>query len=322
MKKRHIALIIILMGVASLGLYFKEATLPANQNDKSTTLFIVNKGASVNAIIRNLHKEGLIRDRIAFYILIKQLGIGSSLQAGDFRLSPSMNAKEIATALTKGSLDIWIKVIEGTRKEEVAYTLSQELAIPETEFIKKAREGYLFPDTYLVPKDASIDQILAIFQRNFDKKFTPELRSQAATKGLTENQVLTLASLVERESRDDKDRNMVASILLKRYKIGMALQVDATVQYALGYQESTKTWWKKYLTKEDLSINSVYNTYKSPGIPPAPIASPGLSAIKAVVLADANTPYLFYISDTSGKNMYYARTLEEHNENVRKYLNK
>ena len=136
---------------------------------------------------------------------------------------------------------------------------------------------------------------------------------------MTEKEVLILASLVEKEARHDEDRQKVASIILKRLKNDIKLQIDATVQYALGYQSEEKTWWKKNLTQEDLDIDSPYNTYKNEGLPPGPIANPGLASIEAVINADANTSYLYYISDKNG-NMHYARTLEEHQANIDKYL--
>jgi len=132
--------------------------------------------------------------------------------------------------------------------------------------------------------------------------------------------VLTLASLVEREANTEGSMRQVASILVKRWKNGWPLQVDATVQYILGYQEGEKTWWKASLSNQDLAIDSLYNTYKRPGLPPGPICSPGLTAIQAVIGADENTPYWYYISNKDGSQMYYARTLEEHNTNIQKHL--
>lgn len=320
MKKRYISLLLICIAVVFGILYYKEGTLPADPTDTHARIFVIDKGSGVNEIVKNLHREGLIRDRIAFYILVKRLGIESKIQAGDFRIAPSMSANEIAVSLTKGTLDIWVTVIEGLRKEEVAHILSRDIGIPEIEFLKYANEGYLFPDTYLFPRDVNIETVLSIFDRNFTKRVTPEIRSQIAKKGLTFDQGLTLASLVEREARRSADKKMVASILLKRYEGGWPLQIDATVQYALGYQEATRTWWKKSLTKSDLAIESPYNTYQHPGIPPAPISSPGIDSIQAVAEADPSVPYYFYISNSAGSKMYYARTIEEHNENIRKYL--
>ncbi len=148
------------------------------------------------------------------------------------------------------------------------------------------------------------------------------MKNQAKIKGLTDLQVITIASLVEREAKQYPDRIKVASIILKRLSLGMKLDIDATVQYALGYQNNTHTWWKKNLTRADLNIDSPYNTYTHAGLPPGPIGNPGLSAIKSVLEADKNTPYIFYISNLKGTQMHYAATLEEHNQNIAKYLSK
>jgi len=231
-----------------------------------------------------------------------------------------MRAKDVALTLTHGSDDVWVTVIEGLRKEEIAQILSDDVGIPESEFIKRAQEGTLFPDTYLIPRDATIDQVLNTFASNFNKKYSDTLRSQARAQGLSDNDVLILASIVEREANSFQTMKQVASILRKRLKEGYPLQVDATVQYALGYQEEENSWWKKSLSLEDLKISSLYNTYTHTGLPPGPIGSPGLSAITAIIESDTDTPYLYYISNKDGSQLHYARTLDEHNENIRKYL--
>jgi len=247
------------------------------------------------------------------------LGIERKIQAGDFRISPKMTAAEVAKNLTHGTLDVWITLIEGTRKEEMAQTISKDLNIPETEFIKVATEGYLFPDTYLIPTTATAESVVSILKNNFDNKFSQELLDQAKNKKLTEKEVLILASLVEREARQPATRQKVAGIILKRYLADWPLQIDATVQYALGYQPNEKSWWKKNLTEDDLKINSPFNTYKNTGLPPEPICNPSLTSIEAVINADPKTLYWYYITDKNGV-MHYAVTLEEHNNNIRKYL--
>lgn len=281
---------------------------------------MIRRGENLRSIIRNLYDQKLIRSRIAFFLVVKQLGIEKKIQAGDFRLSPSMDAFKIAETLTHGTLDVWVTIVEGLRKEEIAHLIGKELDIPEIEFIKAAKEGYLFPDTYLIPKNAGAETVIRIFNENFKKKFNQQLVEQAKRNlNLTQDQVLILASLVEREAKYDTDRKKVASILVKRLKNNWPLQVDATVQYALGYQAIEKTWWKKNLTFNDLKIDSPYNTYKNTGLPPAPICNPGLASIKAVVEADPNIDYWYYLSDKTGKT-HYSKTLEEHNRNIEKYL--
>jgi len=301
-------------------LYYKEGTLPVNPHDKTTKIFVIRPGEDIRTIVRNLHQAKLIRNPIVFFLLLKKMGIEKKIQAGDFRLSPSMDAQTIAKTLTHGTLDVWITVIEGLRKEEIAHLIAKNLDIPEIEFTKQAKEGYLFPDTYLFPKNADVATVIDIFTKNFNQKFTPALAEKAKQRlNLEKEEVLILASLVEREAKYEDDRVKVASILIKRLKNNWPLQVDATIQYALGYQPKEKSWWKKNLTKEDLNIESPYNTYKNAGLPPTPICNPGLASIKAVVEADPNIEYWFYLSDKTGR-MHYAKTLEEHNRNIEKYL--
>ncbi len=320
-KKRYVLLFLILVVGVSSFLVYKEGSLPVDKSDKKTEIFVVARGSGVNQIAEDLNKAGLIRSKLIFYFVVKLNGLENKIQAGDFRLSPSMNATELAQALTKGTLDQWVTIIEGLRKEEIAQILNEKVGIDEAEFIQKAREGYLFPDTYLIPKGSSVDTVLSIFQNNFDRKYTPDMQSIASQRKLTDDQVITLASLVEKEARSFENKVIVASIMLKRFNRGMALDLDATVQYALGYDPIKKTWWKKVLTSADVKMNSPYNTYKNAGLPPTPICNPGLDSINAVLQADQNTPYYFYISSSDGSTMHYARTLEEHERNIEKYLN-
>lgn len=319
MKKNTAIISIIFFTIIGFYLFFKEGTLAVNKNDNNSKIFIVQRGESLSQIANKLSKEDLIRNKLVFYLIVKKLRIEKRIQAGDFRLSPSMDVYQLAKTLTHGTLDIWVTIIEGLRKEEIAQVVSQNLNIPELEFIKLAREGYLFPDTYLIPREATAGGVIDILINNFNLRFDDSLKQLAKKRGLTENEVITLASLVEKEARHDADRQKVAGIIIKRWKKDWPLQIDATLQYALGYQPEEKTWWKAYLTNNDKKIDSPYNTYENKGLPPGPIANPGLASIKAVVNAEQNTPYWYYLSDKSG-NMHYAVTLEGHNANIKKYL--
>ncbi len=319
MKKLMALLAILTFFSLVFFLFYKEGTLPVDQYDQSYKIFIVKKGEGITEIAKNLSQNDLIRNKLVFYLVVKKEGYDKNLEAGDFRLSRSMNAYEIAKSLTHGTLDAWVTIIEGMRREEVAQLMSQNLFIPESEFIKQSQEGFLFPDTYLIPRQATAGGIIDILTANFDKKYSANLQSLARQKSLTENEVITLASLVEREARFDSDRQKVASIILKRYKAGWPLQIDASLQYALGYQPDTKTWWKKSLTSADLAIDSPYNTYKNTGLPPTPICNPGLASIKAVLQADPQTSYWFYVSDSQG-HLHFAKTNEEQDANIQKYV--
>ncbi len=320
MRRIRITIILIIIISAIAGLFYYEGSLPLDASDTAPMTFVIDQGAPLNTIINDLNKAELIRSKLVFYVLVRSLKLENRIQAGSFRLSPSMSAQEIATALTQGSDDIWITIIEGTRKEEIAHIITRELNIPEAEFIAQAQEGTLFPDTYLFPKTASTEQVLSIFKANFDKKYSPELREKARARGFTDNQVLTIASMVEREANTTVAMQEVASIIVKRWKADWPLQIDATVQYILGYQDEAGSWWKTRLTRADLDTPSLYNTYAHPGLPPAPIANPGLESIKAVINADVSTPYWFYISNKDGSKMIYSKTVEEHNANIARYL--
>lgn len=286
--------------------------------NETPVTFVIPKGEGVRAIAGRLAQQNLIRSATAFYLIVKIMGIETQIQAGDYRLSKAMDAQTIAGELTHGIVDTWVTTLEGWRIEEVANTLAKELDIPEKEFLQYAREGYMFPDTYLIPQEATPAGIAQLFEKNFDAKVTGQMKEDAQQTGRTLEEVVILASIVEREGRSDTDRPMIAGILLNRIKENIPLQVDATLQYALGYQPYEKTWWKKILTNEDKRIKSPYNTYLHTGFPPGPIANPGLSSIKAVIYPEPSDN-LFYLHDPKGL-VHVARTLEEHNANIGKYL--
>ncbi|GAB4219991.1 MAG: endolytic transglycosylase MltG [Candidatus Microgenomates bacterium] len=317
-KSIYIFLTILIFGLF-LFAFYKQGTLPVNKNNKTNKIFVITPGQPLQKIIDNLEKEELIRSKLVFYLVVKQLGIEKTIQAGDFRLSQSMDAYEIANNLTHGTLDVWVTIIEGLRKEEIAEILRKKLDISEFEFTKLSNEGYLFPDTYLLPKNSDPKIIISILEKNFNSKVTEDIKRKINNHGLSVNEGITLASIVEKEAKHKEDKKIVAGILLKRLKNEWPLQVDATIQYALGYQTDEKTWWKKNLTADDLKIDSFYNTYKYKGLPPGPICNPGLDSILAVAEADENTPFWYYLSDKK-TNMHYSKTLEEHEENIRKYL--
>ena len=320
MKKILLALAFVLGIVSAMYIVYREGVLPVDVNDTGKRTVIVKKGDTANTIANTLFGEKLIRNRVVFYIVVKQLGIEKQIQAGDFSLSPSMSAFEIANALTKGSMDVWVTIPEGLRKEEISEILAKELPDFSTaDFLSKAEEGYLFPDTYLIPKAANADMVLGIFTKTFNDKYSTMMQAKAKRINLTGKEVLILASLVEREARLPEDRQPMASVLLRRLDEPMRLQIDASVQYAIGYSREEKTWWKKGLTVDDLKVDSAYNTYVRDGLPLGPICNPGLAAIEAVLNADPKSPYVYYVNDVQGK-LHFARTIEEHEENVRKYV--
>ena len=320
--KRLVSPLLVLLVILILGFFwYKEGVLPVNTQDAKPVMFVVTPGSSVNTIAVNLENEKLIRSRLVFYLLVKFKGLEKRIQYGGFRLTRQMSASDIADELTHGTVDVWVTIIEGVRTEEIARTISQSLKIPESVFlaVAKDKEGYLFPDTYLIPKTAKAQEIVTILENNFNQKVGTSFNQGFAKQNLSLNDAITLASLLEREAQSLDDKKMVAGILLNRLAINMPLQVDATVQYALGYDNDEQTWWKKNLTNADLKIDSLYNTYLYPSLPPGPIANPGLDSIQAVAQPTVND-YLYYLTDKNG-NMHYAKTLEGHNRNISQYLN-
>lgn len=311
-------LAILLIVSGAFVLWWKDAISAVDPKDSTPVNFEIRPGEGARTISMSLAQENLVRSPTAFFILVKFLGIETELQAGQFRLNRTMSSTTIAQELTHGTLDVWVTTLEGWRDEEIASELNKDLDIPEQEFLKYSQAGYMFPDTYSIPKNATAAAIAKIFRDNFDKKVTQTMKADAIKTGLTFSQVVTLASIVEREGRTASDRPIIAGILLKRLKADWPLETDATLQFALGYQPEEKSWWKKELTDADKKIDSPYNTYLNAGLPPGPIANPGLQSIKAVIYP-VQTDYWYYIHDTKGL-VHYAKTLEEHNANVAKYL--
>jgi UPF0755 protein len=316
MKKTFIFFLIFAFFFIGFYIWWKNGIAPVDSANTINKTFIVTQGEGTRNIVDNLKKSGLIRDPIVFFLLLKKTGIDGKIQAGQFLLSPSMSANEILQKLQVGKFDVSVTIPEGKRAEEIADILKDKM--PQYDEAWRGQldqnEGYLFPDTYLFPRNAGIEQIITIMKNNFDQKYTEVTNNTA----LSQNDIIILASLIEREAKHAQDRPLVSSVIHNRLSLSMKLDIDATVQYVLGFDQAGQTWWKKDLTNEDLKIDSPYNTYLNPGLPPGPIASPGLAALIAAA-KPAQTDFLFYISDKQGNN-HYARTLEEHNANINKYL--
>lgn len=316
------AFLILIISPVALNLYYKSELKPVT-SDESYQIFVIRPGQPVVQIAGNLKEAGLVRNALAFRLLVAQMGIGKSIQAGDFRLSPHLSAADIATELTHGAIDVWVTFPEGTRIEEMAALIEAKLKTPENdkyqfdkkEFIELAREGYMFPDTYLIPKDTTAQLVADRMQQTFSQKVDQNL---LVSKKLTADEIITLASLIEREAKTNEERPTIAGILLNRLNAGIALQVDATVQYAKGYDAASDSWWPQVAPQDYQRVKSPFNTYLHPGLPPGPIANPGIESIRAAT-SPRDTSYLYYLHDSEGK-IHYAENIEEHNANIRKYL--
>lgn len=284
--------------------------------------FVINPGDNPTTVAERLEKGGYIKSAWMFKYLYKQ-SEDQKILPGVYLISSAMRPQEIIDSISRGSVDKRVTILEGWRKEEIAQKLNQELGIKNQEFLENAKEGYMFPDTYFFNPKVTASDIALTMKNNFAKKYSAELRSKIKGLGLTEEQGVILASLVEREARSDKVRQQVASVILKRLKMGMKLDIDATVQYAKDSEalvngNGVNKFWLPVSQQDYSGVDHPYNTYLNPGLPPGPIASPSLSSLNAAASADSTTPYLFYYHDSKG-NTYLARTLEEHNANVANY---
>jgi UPF0755 protein len=296
--------------------------------------FVVAQGETGRDVAQRLFDQGLIKDPRLFRYYVAEEGI--TLETGEYLLNETMTPFEIAGALQHGRAEeLVLTVPEGRRIEEIA-DLAEQIGIDRAEFLALATmtahgsqtingldfefltmlpadatlEGYLFPDTYLLPEDATALDLIDRMLSNFDSRVTLGLRELAATQGLTLHQVVILASIIEREAVLPEERPTIASVYLNRLASGMKLDADPTVQYPLGQPGE---WWPQITIDDYVSVDSLWNTYLHSGLPPTPIANPGLEAIKAV-LAPAETQFLFFMRDCEagdGSHLF-AFSEEEH----------
>lgn len=317
MKKLTAVFLVFIVGVLGILFWWLNGKRPVDPRNKQQKIFVIEKGQGLREIASKLKKDNLIKDPVVFFLYVKENGLDKNIQAGDYRLSSGMNLESIAKELTHGTLDIWVTIPEGLRAEEVADILKNNFVnYNETwKDILVKNNGYLFPDTYLIPKDSDISLIVSLMRNNFYKKIG-SVNLDKNANNLRE--VIIKASLLEREVKYPEEEATAASVIENRLRLGMPLQIDATVQYALGYDKNAKTWWKKDLTKEDLQINSLFNTYKLTGLPPMPVSNPGILSLRAAQHPD-ETDFIYYVSDKLG-HLHFARNLNEHNNNVSKYI--
>ncbi len=317
MKRLLVVLFLLVFIVVGGFIWWSRGQQPVDKNNTSEQIYVIPKGAPIREIGNTLKAEGLIRDPVVFFLTLKVQGKDRNIQAGSYRLSPSMSVAQILDNLEHGTLDIWITIPEGLRAEEIAAILEEKLPAYDPSWVEELRtnEGYLFPETYLIPQTAELSDVLSILNNTFNQKIA---EVGLAPESPELNRILTIASLIEREALFEDDQHLISSVIQNRLDIDMALQIDATVQYALGYSDNEKKWWRRNLTREDLKIPSLYNTYERTGLPPGPIASPGIRAIEAAMNPE-DSDYLFYLHDENG-HAHFAEDLDQHNENIEKYL--
>lgn len=296
--------------------------------------FTIEIGESANSVAYRLWETGLIRNVEAFRSYLIYSGLDTSIQAGEYRLSPAMSALDIARELQDATPEeVTFVVLPGWRVEEIAGSLATSgLPITSDEFLNAATrppqgfdfltgagsvEGFLYPDAYIFSRElSSADEMIAAMVGNFAAHLTLDMRNGFEQQGLTVYQAVTLASMVEREAVQDDEQPFIASVYLNRLNVGMKMDADPTVQYAIGYNPLQQTWWTNPLSLQDLETNSAYNTYLYAGLPPTPIASPSLGALRAVAFP-AETNYYYFRAKCDGSGFHeFSETFDEHLQNA------
>jgi len=307
--------------------------------------FTINPGMGAAEIALALEKVQLLHNRELFLNYVRFYGLDGRLAAGSYRIDPQWTVPELVTALTRAiPQEIELRFLEGWRLEEMANYLAVTTPanIRADEFLALAQrrspldlnrypflaslpaeatlEGFLFPDSYRVPVEADARYLIEAMLANFEQRITPAMRQAYGAQGLTVFEAVVLASIVEREAVVPAERPLMASVFLNRIRQGMRLDADPTIQYALGYQAENGGWWKSPLSQTDLRIDSPYNTYLYTGLPPGPIANPGLASLQALA-EPAQTNYLFFVLDcwaTTPGAHNFSLTYEEHLQYVQR----
>jgi len=303
-------------------------TTPLNPNGAQQA-FRIESGEATLSVVTRLEDAKIIASAQALYDYLVYTGLDTTIQAGDYALSPALSIIDVARALQDATpADVAFVILPGWRMEEIAASLpTSGLDISPDAFLYAARtppsvlefapasasmEGFFLPDSYILPRSTTTERLLEIIARNFALHITADLRAGFAAQGLEPYQAVVLASIVERETVQKDEQALVASVFINRLKIGMTLGSDPTVQYALGYNSVEQTWWTNPLSATDLQFDSPYNTYVHAGLPPAPIANPSLGALQAVAFPQSSPYYYFRARcDNSGYHTF-ATTFEEH----------
>lgn len=308
-------------------LYLASSPLPASSPG---VLVEVRPGDSTGAVAHSLKRAGLIRNEVFFRAVARAIGADGRIQAGEYMFSSGSYVWEILRQMVEGRVVVYpITIPEGTRLTQIAAILEERGFADSRKFLKIASdpgfipglatpeelantmyplEGYLFPDTYYLRKGLTEEDIIRMMLSRFNQVFNEELKAKARSMGLSVHQVATLASIVEKEAASAEERPIIAAVYLNRLRIGMNLEACPTVLYATGKIDGSPVLFK------DLEVDSLYNTYKNPGLPPGPICSFGKASLEAV-LNPASVDYLYFVSKNDGTHAF-ARTFEEHLQNV------
>jgi UPF0755 protein len=277
---------------------------------------VVNLSTTEAELIPKLKEQGYVKNEWAFNFVLKIKGWQGKIEPGGYMVSKGMNAWQLADTLVNHPYQKWIVIPEGLRATEIAEKLQEILGwtdATKSEFILNSKEGYLFPDTYLLNLDYTGGDVAKRMESQFNEK-TADLFKEAAEKNIRNDTLIVLASLIQREAANEEEMPVIAGVIWNRWLKDMPFQIDATIQYALG---EPGNWWP-IIKPEDYKLDSPYNTYVHKGRPPFPICNPGLAAIDAVINSK-DSEYLYYLHDSKGQ-IHLAKTYEEHLENIEKYL--
>lgn len=310
-----------------------ELSQPAGLDDSPVT-FIVEQGETAEDIAQRLEEQGLVRDGELFRRYVQYYGLDAEIEAGEFTLRQTMTIPEIAETLQEGEPpQQTVMIPEGLRLEQIAEAAAEQTTISKDAFLilsttgwrdldleygflthlpeDATLEGFLFPDTYRLPEEATATDLLRRMLGAFDARVTDEIRASAANQGFDVYELVTLASIVEREAVLEDERPLIAGVYYNRLQESWRLDADPTVQYALG---SSGEWWPQ-LSTADLDTQSPYNTYRNFGLPPGPICNPGLAAIRSTAYP-ADTEYFFFLADCTEEDgsHLFSVTQDEHLE--------
>ena len=331
MLRRLFILVIALMALVAVAALFMHNRLGARYRGyEGNEVFVdLPAGTGVSEMARRLADAGVVSDPLTFRIAARLSGADRHLQAGEYRFAEPMTAFQVVSRIASGDVfthpitfpeGLTIKEMSGVfEKSGLGTAAAFEKAATDVTLAAgfdpgaKSLEGYLFPSTYALGRQAGAAGAVRAMVEAFDHAFDPELRTEAAARGMTLREIVTLASLIEKETAQAAERPLVSAVYHNRLAQRIPLQCDPTVVYAL--MRAGK--WTGNIRKQDLQIKSPFNTYVYPGLPPTPIASPGRASLEAAV-RPADVPYLYFVSRNDGTHVF-AATLEEHNRNVAKW---
>ncbi|HOK53480.1 MAG TPA: endolytic transglycosylase MltG [Armatimonadota bacterium] len=324
--RNYIITLVVFLLVILIGIFYVGSPVGG---DTQAVLVIVPKGATASSVASILKKNDLIHSAMAFTVIARATGEAGNIKPGAYSLTRQMSTRQMLYKMVEGDVAaIWVTIPEGFTVRQIAERLAGKNLVDKDEFLAAANrceefsqivpvageclEGYLYPDSYLVPVNAEPQQIISQMLSTFKSKVadpyaadiaryasdnTPQAKAEAMHK------IVTIASMIEREAQVAKDRPLISAVIWNRLRIGMNLDIDATVLYALGEH-------KNRVLYRDLEVDSPYNTYKNPGLPPGPIANPGIESIKAA-LHPAKVDYLYYVARPDGSHVF-SRTYSEH----------